>query len=192
VAHLHRHYRTRRRDYRIVFVPEPVCWTEVPRSLSDLAGQRRRWSRGLAEVLWKHRTMIGNPRYGRIGLLAMPYFLAFELLGAVVELAGPIAVALSLAIGVLDLSFGALFAGTALALGVALSLVAVVVEEMTFHRYSRWRDLGIAAAASLLENVGYRQLHAWWRVKGLWSALRGTGKGWGTIRAGGMYGEDAA
>ena len=68
VTTVHEYLRRARRDYRIVFVPEPVCWTEVPETLSQLGSQRRRWSRGLAQLLRKHRRMIGNPRYGRIGL----------------------------------------------------------------------------------------------------------------------------
>jgi hypothetical protein len=31
-----------------------------------------------------------------------------------------------------------------------------------------------------LENLGYRQLNTWWRVKGTYSALRGV-QGWGSM-----------
>ncbi|MGH2926720.1 MAG: glycosyltransferase family 2 protein, partial [Solirubrobacteraceae bacterium] len=73
VVRLHRHMRARDRPYRVVFVAEPVSWTEVPSSMEVLARQRRRWARGLAEVLWKHRGMLLNPRFGLIGLLGLPY-----------------------------------------------------------------------------------------------------------------------
>lgn len=54
VARLHHDLRRQKRDYRVVFVSDPVCWTEVPESVAILARQRRRWSRGLAQVLWRH------------------------------------------------------------------------------------------------------------------------------------------
>ena len=59
---LHRKALEERRPYRLEFVPDPVCWTEVPERLRDLGGQRSRWHRGLVDTLWRHRRMIGNPR----------------------------------------------------------------------------------------------------------------------------------
>src|SRR3954451_6361292 len=83
VTTIHEYMRQNKRDYRVVFVPEPVCWTEVTETLAQLGTQRRRWSRGLAQLMRKHRRMIGNPRYGAIGTLALPYYVAFELLGPI-------------------------------------------------------------------------------------------------------------
>ncbi|HYT10627.1 MAG TPA: glycosyltransferase family 2 protein [Mycobacteriales bacterium] len=51
----------------VVFVPDPVAWTEVPESVRVLGRQRDRWQRGLADVLVRHRRLIGNPRYGALG-----------------------------------------------------------------------------------------------------------------------------
>jgi cellulose synthase/poly-beta-1,6-N-acetylglucosamine synthase-like glycosyltransferase len=184
VVRLHRHLRATHRPYRLTFVAEPVCWTEIPSSVPDLAHQRIRWSRGLAELLWKHRTMIGNPRYGRIGLLGMPYYVAFEALAPVVELGGILAVLLGLVFGLVDWTFAALFLLVAVGYSVFLSLAALTVEEFTFHRYPRWRDLGVAMLAAVLENVGYRQLHAWWRLRGVISMMGRRPVHWDTVRSG--------
>jgi len=64
--------------------------------------------------------------------------------------------------------------------GTVVTLVTLAVEEVTFHTYPRWRDLGAFVLASLLESFGYRQLSAWWRVRGLWAQLRGERPEWGT------------
>jgi cellulose synthase/poly-beta-1,6-N-acetylglucosamine synthase-like glycosyltransferase len=181
VARLHGHLREERRPYRVVFVTEPVCWTEVPETRSVLQRQRKRWSCGLAETLWKHRRMMGNPRYGRIGTVVLPYFLLFELLGPVVELVGVAAVVLGLSLGAVDLDFALLFAAAALGYGTLLSVVALAVEEFSYRRYRRISDLGAALGASVLENIGFRQLHAWWRLQGLWQALRRDGGEWGQM-----------
>jgi cellulose synthase/poly-beta-1,6-N-acetylglucosamine synthase-like glycosyltransferase len=102
VVRMHRYLRERGEDYRIAFVPDPVCWTEVPETLRTLSRQRRRWQRGLAEALWRHRVMLANPRYGPIGLAAFPYFVVFELLGPLIELLGYLALPLAVAFGLLD------------------------------------------------------------------------------------------
>ena len=191
VARLHRHLRGQRRDYRVVFVSEPVCWTEVPSDLRTLARQRLRWSRGLAEVLAKHWRMIGNPRYGRIGLVTLPYYLLFELLGPVVEVLGVIAVPLSFVLGIINLPFAIAFALVAVGYGVLLSIAAVAVEEFSYHRYQRWRDLLTMALAAALENLGFRQLHAWWRLRGLVRYLRRAEHSWGAMPRTGFAGVGA-
>jgi len=85
VTRMHRSRRESGRRYRIAFVPDPVAWTEMPTTLRVLRRQRDRWHRGLLDTLLRHRKMFLNPRYGVVGLLAMPYYFLFEFLGAVVE-----------------------------------------------------------------------------------------------------------
>jgi cellulose synthase/poly-beta-1,6-N-acetylglucosamine synthase-like glycosyltransferase len=181
VLRLHRHLRARRRPYRIVFVAEPVSWTEAPATLAVLARQRRRWHRGVAEILTKHRRMIGNPRYGRIGLVALPYHLVFELLAPVVELAALVLVPLSLLVGAVDLDFAWRFLLVAYGYGLLVSLTALAVEEVSFHSYRRWRDLPVIVAAAVVENLGYRQLTAYWRWQGALAALRREASVWGVM-----------
>ncbi len=192
VVRMHRHLREQRRPYRIVFVAEPVSWTEVPVTRAVLARQRRRWHRGLTEILWKHRRMLLNPRYGRIGLVAVPYAVVFELLAPLIELVGVVVLVLSLALEALTRAFGGelslvspryavLFLGLAYAYAFVLSLAALAVEEFSWHRYGRWRDLGLAVVGAVLENVGYRQATAWWRVQGSVDVLRRSAPVWGTM-----------
>jgi cellulose synthase/poly-beta-1,6-N-acetylglucosamine synthase-like glycosyltransferase len=181
VNSLHQRMRQEKRDYRIVFVPHPVCWTEVPENLKILSRQRRRWSHGLLQVLWRFRRMMANPRYGRIGMLVLPYYLIFELLSPVVEILGLIAVAAGFGLGMLNTTAAVLYLLAALGYGVLLSIVAIVVDDMTYKTYRRWSDLGLLVAAAFVENVGYRQLHAIWRLRGLWSGIRGSNAAWGEM-----------
>lgn len=185
VAALHLALRRERADYRMVIVPQPVCWTEVPGSWRDLGGQRRRWSQGLVQVLWRYRSAFGRPRFGRFGLLILPYHLFFELLGPVVEVLGLPMVLAAWALGLLDGHFALLVFGLSLGFGAMLSLVAVFLDEVTFHRYDRWRDLGLLMLAALFESTCLRWVHSVWRVRGLFDAVNPRAKEWGTIsRAG--------
>lgn len=196
VARIHRHMRESRTEYRLAFVSEPVCWTEVPSTFSDLGKQRRRWSRGMAETLWKHRRMVGNPRYGAIGMLAMPYFLVFEVLGPVIELAGILTLLPGLLIGAVEWQLGLLFVLVAVGYGLLLSVASITIEELSYARFPRWRDLAISVSAAVLENVGYRQLHTWWRLQGLVQMARRREASWGTLTRTGFIaaggGPDAA
>ncbi len=165
---------------RIAFVPDSVAWTEVPESARVLGRQRDRWHRGLADVLWRHRGMLFNPRYGVTGLVVLPYYIFVELLAPVVELAGLGSLILGLAFGIVDWSFAALFFLTAYGLGTALTAFTLIIEDLSFHRYDTFRDRAMLFWWALLENLGYRQMTVFWRLRGLWKFLRGR-KDWGAM-----------
>jgi len=163
VVRLHRSLRDQGRRYRIGFVPEPVCWTEAPASLAVLRRQRIRWQRGLIDTMSRHRRMLGNPRYGAVGLLAMPYFLVFEMLGPLVELSGFVLVPLSYALGILDLAVLQAFFAASVLYAVVVSIVAVLLDDLAFRRYRGVGQLLAMASAAVVEAMAFRPLCAWWR-----------------------------
>lgn len=181
VMRIHKFMKDARREYRVVFVAEPVSWTEVPSTLAVLGRQRRRWHRGLWEVLWGYRTMTLNPRYGRVGMVALPYYWLFELFAPLIEVAGVILVPLGLALGVVDWRYALTLLLVTYVYGFFVTCAALLVEEISFHRYTRWRDLLRILGAAFAENVGYRQLTAVWRLQGWWAALRNKEAVWGTM-----------
>ncbi len=185
VVRLHEYMRTRKRKYRIVFVPDPVCWTEVPESLKVLNRQRNRWHRGLVRTLWDNKRMMLNPRYGTVGMFAFPYFFFFEMLGPFVEVAGYVVVILSLLLGILNLEFFLLFLGIAILYGIFLSIAAILLEEISFRRYPGWLDLTKLVVFGILENFGYRQLNALFKVKAFWDVLLRR-RSWGKMERSGF------
>jgi cellulose synthase/poly-beta-1,6-N-acetylglucosamine synthase-like glycosyltransferase len=180
VVRLHRHCAEAGIPYRIDFVPDPVAWTECPESLEVLARQRDRWQRGLFQALTRHRRMLFNPKFGTAGMLAFPYFFFLEMLGPIIEFLGYVSFTATILSGRVDWILVAAFLAVAIVLGGVLSLSAVALEELSFRRYPRLKDLVELFGLALLENAGYRQLNTWWRVKGTYSALRGV-EGWGKM-----------
>jgi len=179
VVRMHRAMRRARRPYRVAFVPDPVCWTECPETLAGLRRQRERWQRGLGETLDHNREMLANPRYGRIGLFAMPYYMLFEYLAPIVEVAGYVILPFGWALGLVELPLFVLFVGVAFAYGLCLSLATLLLEELSFRRYRGARHLLRLAAVAVLENFGLRQLHSWWRLVAL-ITWRGRPRTWGS------------
>ena len=178
---LHRFHRLARRAYRIAFVPDAVCWTEAPESLSVLRSQRTRWQRGLMESLWTHRTLFFHRRAGTVGWLACPAMLLIEGLGPLVELLGYVVMTVLIVLGLLSWqSFGA-FLLLAFGTGLLLSASALLLEEVAFRTYPRPRHLAVLLAAMVVENLGYRQLTVWWRCVGLFKWLTGQRQAWGNM-----------
>ena len=172
VVRLHRHLRDQKVSYVVPFVPDPVAWTEVPESLAVLSRQRERWHRGLILTMWKYRLMLFNPRYGRVGLVAMPFFTCGEMIAPVVEVLGYLVTVLGLWLGILDVPFALLFLLVAWGYGMILSICGIALEEVGFRRYRRPADLGRLLLCALLETFGYRQLTVWFRLRAFWSAMR--------------------
>jgi cellulose synthase/poly-beta-1,6-N-acetylglucosamine synthase-like glycosyltransferase len=166
---------------RIAFVPDPVAWTEVPETAAVLGRQRDRWHRGLADVLWRHRRMMLNPRYGVTGLFVFPYYALVELLAPVIEAVGLVSLLFGLVFGVVDWSFAGLFYLTAYGLGTALTAFTLILEDLSFHRYETFRDRALLFWWALIENLGYRQMTVYWRLRGIWKFLRGR-KDWGSMQ----------
>ena len=164
----------------IAFVPDPVAWTEVPETAKVLGRQRDRWHRGLADVLWRHKKMLFNPRYGVTGLFVFPYYAFVELIAPVIEAAGLAGLAYGLVFGLIDWRFAGLFFLTAYGLGTALTAFTLILEDLSFHRYNSFRDRALLFWWALLESVGYRQLTVYWRLRGLWKFVRGR-KDWGAM-----------
>lgn len=186
VARMHNVMRRRKQPYKMVMVADTVSWTEVPETFAVLGRQRRRWARGLTELLTKHRGMMLNPRYGRVGLVVLPYFLLFECLGPFIELAGVVTVLGGLAFGLLNLPFALLFLLVAFGYGILVSICAVAVDDASRAAYPGVRNLGLLLATTVVENIGFRQLHAWWRIRGAVAAIRGSEGSWGTMTRTGL------
>src|ERR1700682_2150405 len=138
VARLHRHMLEKGADYQIRFVPDPMCWTEVPSDLKSLGRQRQRWQKGLLDVLWPNRDMLFRPRYGKIGCIALPYLWVFELFAPVIELAGIVTIVLAAWVGVLSRGFFLQFLIFGYAFATVISIGSGLPGEVTSQGGQRW------------------------------------------------------
>jgi cellulose synthase/poly-beta-1,6-N-acetylglucosamine synthase-like glycosyltransferase len=171
VVRLHQTCRAAGRPYRIVYVADPVCWTEGPEDTHDLRRQRRRWHRACLEMMIFHWRMLGNPRYGTVGLLALPSMLVFEVFGPVVELSGYVVTAIALALGILSPLTFVLLLVLAVLYGLVLTFGSIALEDATSHRFPGWDDLRRVLLYAVAENFGYRQLLHVWRIEGFWQLI---------------------
>ncbi len=173
VARIHRKMLEEKRAYSIAFLPDPVCWTEVPPTAKSLARQRARWHKGLIDTLWPHRDMLFRRKYGRIGWLAFPYMWIFEFFAPILEIVGLAAIALAAILGLLSRTFFIEFLVYGYLFAAMISVGAVLQEEVTYRRYNDWRDVARLILFCFLEQVPYRQMHLIWRLQGIWQYARG-------------------
>jgi cellulose synthase/poly-beta-1,6-N-acetylglucosamine synthase-like glycosyltransferase len=185
VVRLHRHLIETDQEYEVTFLPHPVVWTEVPESLSVLSRQRRRWFRGLLDTLIKHRSAIGRPSYGLVGLVALPLFLFVEGIGRLVEGLGYVSVPVLFVIGILDVWFFIAFLFVSVGLGAILSTVAILGEVLTYRRYDEPKDVAVLLGYALLESFSYRPWRAFVSWRATFEFLLGD-KSWGKMTRSGF------
>ena len=189
VVRLHRQLREEQRSYRITFVPDPICWTEVPSDLKSLKNQRMRWQRGLAESLVPNVGLLFNRRGGAAGWLAFPFMILFELLGPIIEILGYVGMIVLWSLHLIPLQTFFVFLFLAVGMGILLSTNAIFLEELSFQMYPRVGQQLRLFAAAVLENFGYRQLIAFWRVIGVvkWLFSGKARSHWGKIARDGSW-----
>ncbi len=181
VLRLHRKLKEKRRPYRISYVPDPVCWTDAPESIRDLKSQRVRWQHGLGQAFALNRSLMVNPRGGAVTWFAIPFYVIFELLGPIIEVAGFVFIIVCALNGWLAFPEAMIFLALAISLGVLLSTSAIMLEEVSFHMYPKLSHMATLYSTAIIENFGFRQLTALWRLQGLFRWLGGREHKWETI-----------
>ena len=166
VVRIRRYMADHGMDYDVVYIPDPLCWTEVPSSIRVLARQRSRWTRGTLETLITHRGLFFNGKYGKLGLLGYPYWLFFEYLAPIIEFLGILWFTFLAVTGRLNWPFFLLLFGFVYFFAVSLSIWAVLFEEITFHKYEKRRDVMRLVGTAFLEPLFYHPLVMLMNVKG--------------------------
>ena len=110
--------------------------------------------------------------------------------GPPIEVLGYILIPTSWYLGILTWEFFAAYLALTFAWGIAISVGALLLEEMELKRFPKARHLALLAAVAVLENFGYRQINNFWRVMGYWQFLRGA-DGWGRMTRSGFNKRDA-
>jgi cellulose synthase/poly-beta-1,6-N-acetylglucosamine synthase-like glycosyltransferase len=192
VLRMQRVLRRKRRPFRIVFAPDPVCWTEAPESIAVLQNQRVRWQRGLCEGLSLNTGLMFNRHGGVAGWVAYPFMVLFECLSPLFELVGWVLYIGGYMAGVVDPVFAVAFLMVNIGLGVLLSVRSLLLDEMSYHTYPRMRHLLVLLCVAIVENFGYRQMITIWRLKGLVLWAIGREQTWGEMKRTGTWSTESA
>lgn len=185
LVRMRRMMREKKEDYIVGFVPDPLCWTEVPQQWKTLHRQRNRWTRGTMETLWVHRKMLFNPKYGILGLLSTPYWVFFEWLAPVFEFLGILFFLLLIVFGQVSWTVFLLFFGAVYSFAVLFSITALFFEEFSFQQYKKPGHIIKLMGTALLEPLIYHPFVMWAAIKGNIDFLRGK-KAWGNMNRKGL------
>lgn len=155
-----------RRGYRILQENHAIADTEAPETMRALAKQRKRWTYGNIQALWKHRAMLFRPRYGALGMVALPYAALSLVVPLMFMPLTIVAAAMSVAAG--NWQSIALYAGFVAALHMVISVTAVAMA-----RERPWHLLVVP-----IYRIIYEPLRAYLLYASAYRALKGTIVAW--------------
>ena len=166
VVRMRRYMEEKELPYDVVSIPDPLCWTEAPESKDILMRQRNRWMRGTMETLWSHRKMIFNKKYGKMGMLSLPYWFLFEFLGPLVEFTGYVLFFVFLLLGVIDWQIFLVLLSLVLSVGFLFSIYAILVDLTSYQVYSNRKDFRLLVLTALIEPFYFHPKVVWASVLG--------------------------
>lgn len=165
IVRLHRMMKDAKTPYRIFYLPDPIAWTEGPSTLKALGRQRTRWHLGLLETLWYHKKMCLNPSYGFFGLFNYSFRVWGEAIEPIMEAAGYGFILTAWVFGFINIHFFILLLLITLGFTFVYSSVCLLIEELSFRKYLSFKTVSAMFLLSLLENLGYRQMTLYWRLR---------------------------
>ncbi len=181
VFRMRRYMHDRKEPYTVEYIPDPLCWTEVPESIKILVNQRDRWSRGNLETLKTHRDMFFNPKYGRLGMLSYPYWFFYEWLAPLLEFVGYFTVIAFYYLGILNWDFFIALTAAVFTFSITFSLYAILWDMYSYNQYTKTKDILILVLCALIEPFTFHLIVVWAAVRGNYKKLFKIKSGWGTI-----------
>ncbi|MDT0645163.1 glycosyltransferase [Zunongwangia sp. F260] len=167
--------------YKVVYLPETLCWTEAPPTYQVLINQRDRWSRGLWETISIHKHLLFNRKYGKMGLIYFPYWVIFEFGAPLVEFLGIIALFVFAVLGLINWPYAILIYSFIYLLGCLFSTAAVFMYVKSFNHYTKPRQVIELLLASYLEPFLYHPVLLYGQMKGYYKKLFKIKSGWGVM-----------
>ena len=170
--------------YRALFDTSAIAWTEAPATFRGLGKQRFRWSFGTLQCLWKYRHITFNPRFGELGMVALPQVWLFQIiLTTLAPVADLLLVWQLVGEWIAYKQHGTEFNDNDLKLIGIYYIVFIVVDllaALTGFLLERREDWKLLLWLPL-QRFGYRQLMYYVVLRSIATALRGPFVGWGKL-----------
>ena len=180
VFRMRRYMHERNIPYTVEYIPDPLCWTEVPESAKILVNQRDRWARGNLETLYTHKDMFFNPKFGRLGMLSYPYWFFYEWLAPLLEFFGFFTIILFYFLGIINWEFFIAITLTVYTFSVMFSFYAILWDVYSYNQYKKTKDILILMFCAIIEPLVFHPIVVWSAVRGNYKKLFKINSGWGS------------
>lgn len=181
VVRMRKFMNRKKQKYTVTYIPDPLCWTEAPSTMKVFGAQRNRWTRGTIGTLFQHWDIFFNPRYGFMGMVSHPFWVFFEWLAPIIELAGIIYFIIIALMGQPNWPFFYVMLFFVYFFAITFSTYAILFDHLAFHRYKeKWMIVKLILTA-WIEPIFYHPLNVYWALRGNIDYFILKKKGWGNM-----------
>ncbi|MGD9929089.1 MAG: glycosyltransferase family 2 protein [Mangrovibacterium sp.] len=166
VVRMRKYMAENKKDYRVEYIPDPLCWTEAPGKLKVLVRQRNRWTRGTIETLFSHWNIFLNPKYKTMGLVSHPFWVLFEWMAPIVEIFGIVYFITIALLGYANWPYFFITLFFVYFFSVFFTSYAILFDHIAFYRYKKKSMVLRQLVAALFEPLLFHPIV-------LYSAIRG-------------------
>ncbi|MDD2673911.1 glycosyltransferase [Flavobacterium petrolei] len=181
ITRMRKHMHENKQKFLIKYIPESLCWTEVPETREVLLRQRTRWARGLVQTLFLHRKMFLNPKYGKTAFLILPFFFVFEFLVPIVELLGIIALIIGFFNHSINIEYLVTMGLFVYIFYLLITLISILIDDLLYKSYANYKELMVLILMAIIEPFVYHPLNVYASLKGYWFFFRQTEQKWGVM-----------
>jgi poly-beta-1,6-N-acetyl-D-glucosamine synthase len=181
VVRMRKYMTENNQKYRVVYIPDPLCWTEAPTSYKILGRQRNRWTRGTIDTLFVHWNIFFNPKYGFMGLISHPFWVFFEWLAPIIELIGLAYFALIAFLGQPNWPFFFVLLFFVYFFSIVFSTYAILYDHLAFHRYKKRRMIIKLIITAWIEPFLFHPFVVFWALRGNFDYFIRKKSGWGQM-----------
>ena len=173
-----------RNGHHVAYDDRAIAWTEAPDTTAALLKQRFRWMYGTFQAAWKQRDTLFRPRFGTLGLIALPNLLLFQVVFPLVSPVMDLELVVSGAAALTQsLQHPQEFSPDTFSRTLFYYAVFIAVDGLAalfgflLERREDWSLLIWLP----LQRFWYRQLMYYVAVKSTLMAIRGSAVGWGKL-----------
>lgn len=174
------------KKHKVVYIPDPLCWTEAPSSYKILGRQRNRWTRGTIDTLFLHWNIFFNPKYGFMGVISHPFWVFFEWLAPIIEFLGLVYFTLVAFLGEPNWPFFFVLLFFVYFFSIVFSTYAILYDHLTFHRYKKRRMIFKLIFTAWLEPLLFHPFIVYWALRGNFDYFIRKKSGWGQMTRSGF------
>lgn len=169
------------KKYKVVYISDPLCWTEAPSSLKVLGSQRNRWTRGTIDTLFLHWNIFLNPKYKFMGMISHPFWVFFEWLAPIIEFSGILYFLLIAIFGQPNWTFFFLMLFFVYTFSIMFSAYAILFDHLAYHRYKKKRMILKLILTAWIEPICFHPLVVYWALRGNYDYFIKKKKTWGKM-----------
>lgn len=168
--------------FLIQYIPESLCWTEVPGNKTILIRQRMRWARGLIQTLFLHKNLVFNPKYERTAFFIIPYFIAFEFLIPIMEVVGIITTLLFFIFFKINFLFFFYITLLVYLFYLILTIVSIFLDDIIYKNYANTKEIVILILMAIIEPFFYHPVNTYASLKGYYHFIQQKEQNWGNMQ----------